>query len=36
MTLYFTITDLLPHLAQEQMEKKAKKRNRWRRFKSVN
>ena len=29
----FTITDLLPHLAQEQMEKKLKDRNLWRRFK---
>ena len=29
----FTITDLLPHLAQDQMEKKIKKWNRWRRFK---
>ena len=29
----FTITDLLPHLAQEQMEKKLKDRNFWRRLK---
>ena len=32
----FTITDLLPHLAQDQMEKKVKKRYRWRRLKSTN
>lgn len=30
----FTITDLLPHLATDQMEKKLKDRNIWRRFKS--
>ena len=31
----FTITDLLPHLAQEQMEKKLKDRNFWRRLKCI-
>ena len=31
----FTITDLLPHLAQDQMEKKLKDRNLWRRLKCI-